>query len=105
MYANGSGGAVGADGAWTTIGAGGAGGATYQDCVRNSEAAVVFLTMRSDMLNEAFMIGDLRPEGAAFTACVSADRPRTGSIVWEVSGIMMIQPAHSSAAPMSSLVR
>ena len=53
------------------------------------------------------LIGDLRPEGAAFTACVrgSAVGPRTASTVWDVSGLMMIQPAHTSAVPMRTLVR
>src|SRR5712664_735329 len=108
MKANGSGGAVGTDGAWATTGAGGgAGGATYQDCAENSAAAVVSLTMRSDMRNEALSIGDLRVDGAARGACVlgPAAVPRAGSMVWEVSGIMTIQPAQPSATPMSALVR
>src|ERR1700730_11116893 len=108
MYAHGSGGAVGAGGGWYTTGAGGgAGGATYQECGENSEPAVVSLTMRSDMRNDAFTIGGRRPAGAAFAACVpgSADGPRTASTVCDVSGIRTIQPAHASAAPIRTLVR
>src|SRR5258708_3644991 len=106
MNANGSGGAVGTGGGWAATGAGGAaGGATYHDCAENSAAAVVSLTMRSDMRNEAFSISDLRAEGAARRACVPAAPLRTGSMVWEVSGIKTIQPAQPSAMPMSTLVR